>query len=51
MLTNGTAAAENNELDRIALYADRKAERRKHRVSLIPFDDIKLGAESSRAMV
>ena len=46
MLTNGSAMAENNELDRMAIFQDREAERRKHRVWLVPFDEIKLGAES-----
>ena len=46
MLTNGSALAQNNDLDRIALFHDREAERHKHRVWLVPFDEIKLGAES-----
>lgn len=46
MLTNGSALAENNELDRIAMFHDREAEKRKHRVWLVPFDEITLGAES-----
>jgi len=46
MLTNGSALAENNELHRITIFHDREAERRKHRVWLVPFDEIKLGAES-----
>ena len=44
MLTNGSLSA-NDELDRVTLFQDRKAERKKHRVSLIPFDDIRLGTK------
>jgi hypothetical protein len=39
------AALDNNGLDRVALFHDRETERRKHRVSLVPFDEIKLGVE------
>jgi hypothetical protein len=39
------AALDNNGLDRVALFRDREAERRKHRISLLPFDEIRLGAE------
>ena len=46
MLTNGLGRAENNDLDRIAIIHDRETERRKHRISLVPFDDIKLGTEA-----
>jgi hypothetical protein len=37
--------AEINEGDRLALAADRKAENRKHRFHLVPFEDIQLGTE------
>src|SRR6476661_8187507 len=45
MFTNGTTPATNDDLDRIAVFKDRQAERKKHRISLIPFDDIRLGTE------
>src|ERR1035437_7578960 len=37
--------AEINEGDRQALAADRKAENKKHRFHLVPFEDIQLGTE------
>lgn len=46
MLTNGLGRSENNDLDRIAIIHDREAERRKHRISLVPFDEIILGTEA-----
>jgi hypothetical protein len=39
------AAFDNNALDGVALLHDRETERRKHRISLLPFDEIKLGVE------
>ena len=39
------AALDNNGLDRVALFHDREAEKRKHRISLLRFDEIKLGVE------
>jgi hypothetical protein len=38
--------AGNNDLDRIAVLKDRETERRKHRISLVPFDEIRLGTEA-----
>ena len=46
MLTNGLGRAENEDLDRIAIFKDREAERRQHRIWLVPFDEIKLGTEA-----
>jgi hypothetical protein len=43
MLTSGTTT--NDELDRVVVLKDREADRKKYRISLIPFDDIQLGTE------